>query len=85
MHPRVPRSLAVEQTLAALDRHQAAASTTSGGIDEWKVVFDRFFVREADSGRGREGKQGHNEDVSGKFEESEIDSMREQKLRELEE
>ena len=52
---------------------------------EWKVVFDRFFVREAESGRGREGKQGHNEDVSGKFEESEIDSMREQKLRELEE
>lgn len=58
---------------------------SSGGIDEWKVVFDRFFVREADSGRGREGKQGHNEDVSGKFEESEIDSMREQKLRELDE
>lgn len=55
-------------------------------MQEWRTVFQRFFARpEGEEGAGRAGAEGAEGDPTEKFAEGEIDSMREQKLRELDE
>lgn len=55
-------------------------------LQEWRTVFQRFFARpEGEEGAGRAGAEGAEGDPTEKFAEGEIDSMREQKLRELDE
>ncbi|QDZ22643.1 light intermediate chain of dynein [Chloropicon primus] len=54
------------------------------GIQEWKAVFQRFFTPQADEESENKPPQEEG-NPNSQFREDEIDAMREQKLRELEE
>ena len=62
------------------------ASTT--GLQEWRTVFERYFTIPQDAKGEDDGVSNITDTANGsgsKFAEDEIDAMREQKLRELEE
>lgn len=65
-----------------IGRPKGSGNEDSVGLQEWKLIFERFFT--APPGANEDGNQEESGDTS-KFEEDEIDAMREQKLRELEE